>query len=178
MYKFYFILWLQWLIKLTTISVVYATIISLSITLLFYINLGMATIDTEISLAIIDIFKFWFPIVWSFTLLISLFKELKNIFNSCHNGYKFQLLNCKREIVEVIGYGDIVKIWRKYLILLIWIVAAEMIISVSFSYLIYKNNQLFDWFNIYVLYIFVLFSSYFSFIILSSKCKLIKVQKC
>ena len=178
MYKFYLKIWSKWVLLLTVISISFAVIISIFITTLIYVNQGIVPLTQEVVIALSDIFKFWFPIVWNLALLIALFIGLKNIFNSCYDGYELKLLTCKKETIEIIGYGDLVKVWRKYFMLLIWIIATEMIISLSFTYLLSDYNNLFDWFNIYILYIFVLISSYFSFIILSSKCKLIKVQKC
>ena len=178
MYQFYLKLWAKWAMRLTITSLFLAIITSLFITSIIYISQGMTSINKEVITALGDVFKFWFPIAWSVTLLISLFRALKNIFNSCYGGYELKLLSCSKEIIETIGYGDLVKVWRKYFMLLVWIVAAQMILSLSFTYILSDYNSLFEWFNIYVLYIFILISSYFSFIILSSKCKQIKVQKC
>lgn len=128
-------------------------------------------------------FSFWFVLFWSMALLVSLFLALKYIFNTCYGGYKIELFSCiedgEQELLEFIGYGDTVKVWRKWFMLLIWIVAAEMIIALTFIYLFSSSSSsLFSWFNIYILYGFILLGGYFSFMILTMKCKRIRLKKC
>ncbi|MEA2098788.1 MAG: hypothetical protein U9P72_01515 [Campylobacterota bacterium] len=138
----------------------------------------MTTFNNEVFNALIDVFIFWFPIAWSFTILLALFRALKYIFNSCYDGYRLNLLTCKKESIDIIGYGDLVKVWRRYFMLLIWIIAVFILFSVTLTYLFSSYESVFDWFNIYILYAYILISSYFTFIILISKCKLIKVNRC
>jgi len=178
MYKFYLLVWLKWVFRLTFCSVILATFFSSLISLYIYIFQGMVTLDEKVFFALFDVFRFWFPITWSITLLISLFRSLKYIFNSCSNGFELKLKSCNNEFIDFIGYGDLVKVWRKYFMLLIWIIAVEMILALVITNTISSYNSIFEWFDIYILYIFVLVASYFSFIILSSKCKHIKVVKC
>lgn len=186
MNKFYFFLWLKWSIRLTISSIVLASILSFVITLVIYFNQGMASLNTEVFYALIDVFKFWFPISWSFTLLISLFRSLKHIFNSCINGYELKLLECFStlekgaipQVIDYIGYGDIVKVWRKWFMLIIWLVGSQMILALFFTYMFTSYAGIFDWFNIYWLYSFIIIGGYFSFIVLSLKCKRVKVVKC
>lgn len=142
----------------------------------------MAPITRELKQALFEITKFWFLILWSVTLLLFLFRTLKTIFNNCQNGYKLQLLTCSKEgktdVIEVVGYGDLVKVWRKWFMLIIWLVGAQMIIALLISYTINSYETIFDWFNIYVLYAFILLAGYFSFMILSVRCKRVKLVKC
>lgn len=179
MSKFYLFLWLKWALRVTLCSVVIAIVLSMFITLYLYVNQGMPSVNDEIVSALLQIFKFWFSIVWSMTLLLALFRSLKYIFNSCLNGYELKLLSCdKKEIIENIGYGDLVKVWRKWFMLIIWIVAAQMILAIIFTYIFTSYSGIFDWFNIYFLFIEVLIAGYFSFILLGGKCKQVKVVKC
>ena len=93
-----------------------------------------------------------------------------------------RLLTCTKiqesSYIESVGYGDIVRVWRKWLMLIIWMVGVEMIIAVVLNKLFTSDSAVFDWFNIYLLYAFVLVSGYISFILLTSRCKLVKVKKC
>ncbi|WP_245534097.1 hypothetical protein [Sulfurimonas autotrophica] len=156
------------------------------ITLGIYINQGLKPLDSEISTALLAIFKFWFVLSWSFALLIILFRSLKYIFNKCIGSYKFNLLTCPkedkkeqtREIIVNIGYGDLLKVWRKWFMLIIWIVAAQMILALVIMKLFSSYENIFDWFNIYLLYIFILIAGYFSFIALNIKCKKVRITKC
>ncbi|WP_457743332.1 hypothetical protein [Sulfurimonas sp.] len=183
MSKFYFLLWLRWAIVLTFLSVILAFVIAAFITLFTYINQGTRTLDTQIYQALYDIFKFWFALSWSFTVLLSLFISLKFVFNRCTAHYKLNLLSCPNKseisyVLEKISYGDLVKVWRKWFMLLIWLVGAQMIFILIFMKFFSSYTTLFEWFNIYILYIFVLIAGYFSFMILSGKCKKVKVAKC
>ena len=186
MSKFYFFIWLQWAVKLTFYIFVLAFFIAIIITLSIYINQGLKPLDKEISSALFAIFKFWFVLSWSFALLIILFRSLKYIFNKCIKGYKFQLLTCPieekkdetREVLPDIGYGDLLKVWRKWFMLIIWIVAAQMILALIIMKLFSTYENIFDWFSIYLLYVFILIAGYFSFIVLNIKCKKVQITKC
>ncbi len=182
MSKFYFSLWLQWVFRLTLCSIAFASILSLFVTIFIYIAQGMPTYSSEVYSALVQVFTFWFVILWNFTLLIALFRSLKYVFNSCHSGYKLQLLSClketKREVLDCIGYGDLLKVWRKWFMLMIWLVGAQMIFALIFTKLFTSYDGIFEWFNIYILYTFVLVAGYFSFILLGSRCKRVEIVKC
>lgn len=182
MSRFYTFLWLFWSFRLTLNSILIASVISIFITIGIYINQGSQELNQRVYEALFLVFKFWFVLSWSLTLLLSLFRELKPVFNRCINGYKLTLLSCpsegKQEKIKEIGYGDMVKVWRKWFTLLIWLVGAEMILGVAFTKLFTSHTAIFDWFNIYILYGFVLIGGYFSFMILSMRCKKVKIERC
>jgi len=167
MNKFYFLLWFKWALRLSVSSLFMAFVITFFITLYIYLSIGSPSLEQKNISALLDISKFWFVIAWSFTLLISLFRGIKYIFNSCIDGYELKLLTCKGdEVIDIIGYGDLVKVWRKWFMLMIWLVAILMIVT------------MFNYYNIYALFGFILLSGYFSFIIMISKCKRVKVIRC
>lgn len=182
MSRFYLLLWLKWSLRLSISSTLGAILLSFLVTLFIYFKQGMQTLNDETYSALFLVFKFWFPLFWSITLLVSLFRSLKYIFNTCYNGYELTLLEChkesKSEKIELIGYGDLVKVWRRWLMLLIWLVGAQMIIALILTKLFASFDSVFEWFNIYVLYSFLLLSGYISFVLLSSRCKKVKVKKC
>ena len=183
MSKFYLILWLRWAIRLTLLSVLLAVGIAAFITLFIYINQGAKSLDTQVYQALNDIFKFWFALSWSFSVLLSLFISLKSVFNQCIAHYKLNLLSCPNksemsQVLQRIGYGDLLKVWRKWFMLLIWLVGAQMIFVLIFMKLFSSYTTLFEWFNIYILYLFILIAGYFSFMILSGRCKKVRVVKC
>ncbi len=182
MSKFYFLLWLKWAVRLTLCSIAFASILSLLVTLFIYITQGMPTHSSEVFTALVHVFIFWFVILWNFTLLVVLFRSLKYVFNSCLSGHKLQLLSCpedgKTEVLKCIGYGDLLKVWRKWFMLIIWLVGAQMIFALIFTKLFTSYDGIFEWFNIYVLYAFVLVGGYFSFILLGSRCKRVEIVKC
>ena len=145
-------------------------------TTFIYIGKGMIKIDGEVIKALVDIFQFWFVIFWSLFLVISLFRSVKHLFNRCYGGYVLKLLTCKGdEVIENIGYGDISKVFRKWLMVMIWSVAALMILSFAVSYLFLDSYR---WYNIYVLYIFILLSAAVTLPLMGSRCKRVRVQRC
>jgi len=167
MTRFYFFLWLKWAYKLSLNSIGISVFITFLITFLTYAKLGFVSLDSEVFNALFKVYKFYFSFVFSITLLVVLFRSIKYIFNICIYGYELKLLSCdKQEIIQIIGYGDLLRVWRKWIMLLIWLVAICMIIT------------MFSFFNIYALYLSLLFSGYLSFIIMISKCKKIKVIRC
>ena len=179
MSRFYFLIWLKWAARLITCSVLLAYAITITITIIMYFLSGMPTLNKEIFSALKDILDFWFPIVWSLTLLLSLFRGIKYIFNTCINGYEFKLLTCKGdETIEIIGYGDLVKVWRKWFMLNIWLVGSFMIIAVVLTHVFTSFSGVFDWFSIYWLFGFILLSGYFSFMLMGARCKKVKIVKC
>ena len=179
MSKFYFFLWLKWSTRLSLCSTILAAILSLFITFYIYLSQGMATLSSEVTSALIDIFVFWFPVVWSLTLLLALSRSLKYIFNVCISGYKIHLYSCNgKELIEDVGYGDLVKVWRKWFMLIIWLVGSFMVLSLAFTYVFTSYGGVFEWFNIYWLFSFLLVSGYFSFLLMTTRCKRVKVVKC
>ncbi|MDF1874318.1 hypothetical protein JHD48_01065 [Sulfurimonas sp. SAG-AH-194-I05] len=179
MKKFYLFLWLRWVAHVSLFSIFISTIISVFITMYLYVNLGSPSLNPEIQEALIRIFIFWFPIVWSFLLFFSLFTSIKYIFNTSISGYELKLLECNStEVILVIGYGDIIKVWRKWLFLIIWLVVVEIIFGLAFVYILTDEMSLFGWFSIYYLYLFILIAGYFSFILMSSRCKKVRIVKC
>ena len=184
MNRFYFLIWLQWAVKLTLYTFLLAFFIAFCVTLFIYVMQGMQPLEVAIKRALLTVFGFWFFLSWNFSLLIILFRSVKYIFNRCIHGYELKLLGCpskenkEQGVISEIGYGDLVKVWRKWFMLMIWIVAAQMIVVVIMMKLLSGYENVFDWFNIYVLYIFILVAGYFSLIILSMKCKKVRIVKC
>ncbi|MFT7004895.1 MAG: hypothetical protein ACJAWW_002261 [Sulfurimonas sp.] len=179
MSKFFFFLWLRWSIRLTLCSTILASILSFMVVLFIYLNQSMPTLSSEIVAALFDMFKFWFPILWSLTLLVALFRSLKFIYNRCICGYELKLYTCDlKEIIETVGYGDLVKVWRRWFMLMIWLVGSFMILSLVYTYLFTSYSGVFEWFSIYWLFGFILISGFFSFIFMAARCKRVKVVKC
>lgn len=182
MSKFYLSLWLKWSVHLSSTSAFLAGLFSFFITLTLYINQGAVALNASVLQALLDVFLFWFPLVWSITLLIALFRSLKIIFNRCFHSYEMKLLICKKEqnseTIDVVGYGDIKSVWRKWLMLIIWLVGAQMIVALIVTKLFTSYEAIFDWFSVNVLYGFILVAGYISFVLLSSRCRLVKVKRC
>lgn len=179
MSRFYLLLWLRWVIRVALGSVLFASVLAAFITFFLYISQGMPPLNAEVASALFAIAKFWFPLSWSFALLLTLFRSLKYLFNSCTAGYTLKLQECQtQEFIAVIGYGDLVKVWRKWFMLLIWIVAAQMIFALAFTYILSDYSGVFAWFDIYWLFAFVLIAGYFSIILLANRCKRVKIKQC
>lgn len=179
MSRFYITLWLKWAARLTVCSLLFAIIFSSFATLFIYFLRGMPEFSRDVSLAIFEIFKFCFPVFWSLGILLALFRGLKYIFNSCINGFELKLLTCDgSQTIESIGYVDLIKVWRKWLMLLIWLVGSFTILAAVFTNIFAIEGGLFGWFDIYALYGFILLGGYISFIVMSSKCKKVKIVTC
>lgn len=179
MYKFYFLLWLKWAARVSFCSFFLASFLSGFITLFIYINQGSPTLNSEVLSALFEIAKFWFPLSWSLALLLALFRSVKYIFNTCIAGYELKLYSCnEKELLQEIGYGDLVRVWRKWFMLIIWMVAAQMVLALAFTYIFSEFKSIFEWFNIAWLFGFILIAGYFSFGVLTSRCKRVKIKQC
>ena len=182
MSKFYFLLWLQWAVRLSFSTFLYGTFFSALVTGFIYFKQGFPALNSEVYLALFDIWSFWFLILGNIALLLALWTGIKYIFNTCHNGYILQLFSCEQEggveLIQSVGYGDLVKVWRKWFMLIIWLSGAQMVVALAFSIIFIPNESIFAWFNIYILYGFILLSGYFSFIILGARCKRVRISKC
>ncbi len=58
---------------------------------------------------------------------------------------------------------------------MIWSVTALMILSFSVSYLFFDS---YHWYNIYVLYLFILISGAVTIPLMGSRCKRVKLMQC
>ena len=182
MNKFYVNVWFWWALRVSLNSIALAFVLAGFVTFFIYVNRDMPELNAEVIKALSLVFKFWFMIIWNFTLLLVLFRSIKYIFNKCRSGYKFELLSCEKEssveVLDEIGYGDLVQVWRRWFMLLIWLTGSLMVIALAFTLLFTSYSSLFEWFSIYVLFGFVLVAGFFSFIILGSRCKRVRVSKC
>ena len=180
MFRFYLILWFKWAVRLSISTAIYGATFALGVVSFVYIKKGLPSLDIEVQEALLDIWIFWFLIVVNIALLLALFHSVKHIFNRCHNSYILELISCENSttIVENIGYGDLVKVWRKWFMLLIWFSGVEMIIAVVFNVAFSDGESIFAWFNSYMLYFFILISGFFSFVVLGAKCKLVRLSRC
>ncbi len=182
MSKFYLHLWFSWALRLTLSSLSLALLFSAGITFFLFAKQGFPPLSEELIQALLSILRFWFTPLWGITLLFSLFRGIKYIFNVCKKGYSLELLSCpkegKIETIQAIGYGDLVKVWRRWLMLIIWLVGVQMIVAMSVNYLLNSKSFSLNWFNIYVLYGFILLAGYFSFMLLSARCKRVRLVKC
>jgi len=182
MLRFYSVLWFFWMLRMLLVSILLTSIFSLLVTFSLYMKQGMPAFDIEIYEALFDIFSFWFLVLLNFTIPIALFINAKYLFNHCINGVCLKLLACEKDTqtqtIEIIGYGDLVKVWRKWLLLIVWNTAILMLLSVVYSYLFTSYDSIFDWFSVYLLYFFILASGFFSIILLASRCKSVRITSC
>jgi hypothetical protein len=182
MFKFYSVVWLGWMLRMFFVSILLTSAVSLLVTLLLYIQQGMPPLNVEIYEALFAIFSFWFLLLLNISIPLALFINAKYLFNACVNDISLKLLSCPKdgdvEVIEHIGYGDLVQVWRKWLLLIVWNTAVLMLLSVAFSYLFTSYNSIFDWFSVYLLYFFILIAGFFSIILLTSRCKRVSIGAC
>jgi hypothetical protein len=177
MQKALFLHWLRWALWVTLFSVVVAALLSLGVTLYIYFAKGAVPLNAQVTAALLEIALFWFAIFWSVTLPIGTFFGMKQLFKHCSNTMRLRLFTCSKEPVETPHYKDVLKIWRKWLFLMIWGVAVAFIVIIGVEYIMHSETFL-SWFNIYFLYLMLMFSSWVTLKILIKKCRLIEVRPC
>lgn len=179
MAKFYFLLWLRWAFMLSFKTLFFATLLAAVFVLLLYLHKGIPALNDAIYAALAELFSFSFAFTWSFCLLLFLFREMRGVFLHCYGGYKLELLSCKeKSVITNIGYGDLLKVWRKWFILLIWLVASTLLITVTLRALLGFSEGFSEWFNIFWLSFYILFGGYISFILLAHRCKKVRISRC
>ncbi|MDD2358103.1 MAG: hypothetical protein PHX13_09370 [Thiovulaceae bacterium] len=176
MRRFWFKLWLSWAVRLSIESLLYAFILAFLLCSAIYFSKGMPPLQKEFLFALGTIFQFSFMIFWSITLLVSLFRGLKYLFNRCYEGYALKLLTCKGdEVIETIGYGDLTPLFRKWMMSMILSLLTLMILSFIVSYFLLS---FYNWYNIYVMYIFILISGGITLPLMGHRCKGVKLYVC
>jgi len=180
MAKFYIYLWFFWVIRMLVVSTLLAGTLSFFITFYFYAREGLPAFESEILTAILNIFTFWFLLLLNFALPLALFINTKYLFNNCINAISLRVVSCAKEeeFLERIGYGDLIKIWRKWLLLIVWISSVFVLFSFLFFYFLLFEGSFFEWLSVYCLYGFILLSGFFALPLLGSRCKSVRLRLC
>jgi len=183
MRSFYLQLWFFWMLRLIATTLLVAVVIAAGITAVIYIRQGSLALEKSVVDALVAIWQFWFMIALNFSLLFALFRGVKYLFNRCYGGYSWRLKSCSHgaegaAYIDPIGYGDLIKVWRRWLLYIVWMSASFMIVTMALHALIYGQAPLFAWFSIYWLYLFIVLGAYPALFLLSLKCKAIKVKRC
>lgn len=178
MRKFWFGLWSYWAVWLTLFSTVTGALLALVATLLTYLATGGAPLNAEIWVALGDLFLFWFGIGWSMALLLGLLLVVKRIFYRCIDHYQLHFVQCPSQTeIRDLQVGDTVKLWRKWLLALIWVVAVQMILVIAVEYL-FGAEALLGWFSIYWLYVMLMIAGAVTLPLMGARCKSVRVKRC
>lgn len=178
MRRFWLGLWAYWAMWSTLFSVLSALIIAFAITLGLYLLKGAPALDGTVWSALFEIARFWFALLWSFTLLLALFLVVRRLFYRCIDHRRLMLHACDgSEVMMKAGTGDVIKVWRKWLMAMIWATAAEIIIVIAMRHLA-GFGDLLSWFSVYWLYLFVLIAGLITLPLMQARCRLVKVGRC
>lgn len=179
MQRFWFSLWLYWAFFLTLLSTLAGLLLAGCVTLGIYLYKGAPGLNGEIAAALYDIWRFWFGVMWSAALPVALLVVIKYLFNRCFSHYRLLLFSCdgSEQIVRA-GTGECVKIWRKWLFVIVWAVAAEVLLVAAAATLLGFDAHPSAWFDIYLLYLFVLIAGGVTLPLMASRCKRVKVAPC
>lgn len=178
MRRFWLGLWLYWAVWLTLFSVGAGALLAAAVTLLSYFLKGAPALDLEILAALGEIAFFWFGLTWSLALLVALFLVIRRLFYRCIDHHQLTLQNCSgRESMNKAGTEHTLRLWRKWLMAIIWATAAQIIVVITVRYAL-GTEDLLSWFSVYWLYLFVLISGLMTLPLMEARCKVVKVQKC
>lgn len=179
MRKFWFFLWLRWAVYVSFSSLLVALLLSVLLTSAIFFIKSNLVFTEETLLALVDILKFWMPIMWSLSFVFTLLWSLKKLFNVCINGYQLQLYDCDgKTTLSEIAIKNLRKLWRKWLFALIWTSATLTVLSVLLVYLFTLSSSLFGWFSVYWLFAFVMVSGFITLPLMAARCKMVKVVAC
>lgn len=154
-------------------------LLALLITGGIYLGKGAVPLNAEVWLALRDLFWFWFALSWSISLLIGLLLVVKRLFYRCIDHKRLVFVLCpSQEEIRDLRVEDTIKLWRKWLISIIWAVAAQVVIVIAIEYLMGRGESVLSWFSIYWLYLFVLIAGAITLPMMDARCKMVKVKQC
>ena len=179
MFRFWLTLWGRWALWLTLSSTLSALLISVTATSVIYFLKGAPALEDEVWAALTEIGRFVFLISWSVTLLGAFFFSVKRLFGHCIDGYTMVLLGCggEEEIAHP-GAADTAKVWRKWLFVIIWGVAAQVIAVAALQSLLSPGEGMMAWFSAYWLYLFILLAALATLPLMGSRCSQVRVRRC
>ncbi len=179
MRRFWFLLWLYWAAWLSFFSIGLGMFSALLITGGTYLNKGAVTLSAEVWSALGDLVWFWFALSWSVSLLIGLLLVVKRLFYRCIDHHQLVFVLClSQEEIHDLRVEDTIRLWRKWLISIIWAVAAQVVIIIVIEYLTGWGEGVLSWFSIYWLYGFVLIAGAITLPMMDARCKMVKVKQC
>ena len=179
MFRFWLMLWARWALWLTLFSMLSALLLSVVATLGIYSLKGAPSLENDVTEALSEIGRFAFLISWSVMLLAAFFFSVRRLFGTCIDGYEMVLLGCdgKEEITRP-GIADTAKVWRKWLFVIIWVVAAQVIAVAALHNLLLPGEGMMAWFSVYWLYLFILLAALATLPLMGSRCSQVRVRRC
>lgn len=180
MWRFYFSLWLAWFLYLLLLTLGTTFLLASLVTFYTYVSKGAVVLDAVVIDALYAVFIFWFLLLLNFVLPIALFVSVKKLFNRCVNGFSLKLYACTKqeEYIEPIGFGDLIKVWRKWLLLIVWGSGAFTLLSFVVNFFLSGFTASFTFFSVYYLYGCIALSSFFAIPFLVRYCTLVGLRKC
>ena len=179
MTRFWAGLWLYWALWVSLISVLLGAAAAVSVTLMLYFLKGAVSLDSEVLGALLDIGAFWFAVTWSLALPLALLLVVKRLFYRCIDHWKLILLSCDgKEQISDVGVADTLKLWRKWLFVIIWAVAVQTLLVAGVAYLLGLSEGLMGWFGVGWLYLFVLGAGAMTLPLMAVRCNMVKVLRC
>ena len=182
MWRFYLGLWLVWVARMLSVSLLLSAFFSLLVTASLYLYKGLPPMEAEVNAALAEIATFWFLLLLNLTLPLALFINLKYLFNHCVNAIALRLRSCSlknsNEYLDPVEYGDLRKVWRKWFLLIIWISSVMVLFSFLIFYFFVSSGSFFEWLSVYHLYSYILLSGFFALTLFGSRCKSVSLKKC
>lgn len=154
-------------------------LLSAAVTLGTYLYKGAPAVDTEVGNALMDVAAFWFPVCWSLALLIAFFFSVRLLFGYCIGGYRLTLLACDgEEEIERPGAFETARVWRKWFFVIIWTVAAQVIVFAALHRILVPEAGMMAWFSIGWLYAFMLLAALGTLPLMGARCNMVRVRRC
>lgn len=168
---------MRWALWLAVFSVAGGAAATAVMTLALYMFNAMPPLEGEVPGALWRIALFWFPPLWSAALLMGMLLSVKRLFSHCINGYELQLYRCDgKERITAPGVADTLKVWRKWLFALIWLVALQVTLGAGAAYL--SGTGPMAWFSFRWLLLFVLIAGGVTLPLMGSRCSMVRVARC
>ncbi|MBN2896974.1 MAG: hypothetical protein JXK05_13905 [Campylobacterales bacterium] len=125
-------LWLYWLWWVLLYSVAVAAATAAVLVGVIYVLKGAPALDADVYGALEAIARVVFVPLWCAALLWAHLMVTRRLFACCLGGRRLILLTCKGdERIYPVGLGDVLPVWRRFLMLIVWIVAVEVLLLVG-----------------------------------------------
>lgn len=171
-------LWLYWLWWMLLYSVAAAAVADGAAVGVIYLLKGAPQLDTSVYGALEAIARVAFVPLWCAALLWAHLMVTRRLFSCCLGGKRLILLTCKGdERIYPVGLGDVLPIWRRFLMLIVWTVALEAVLVVGIAAL-FGGFSITTHLSAPMLGVMSAFGALAALLVMLRRCKRIRITQC
>ncbi len=178
MIDLYLRLWLYWLFWLFLYSLVAAVLVDMVLVGSIYLIKGAPSLDEQVRRALGSMVLTIFGPLWSMVLIGTQLIVLRRMMQRCFGGKRMILLTCKGdERIWPVGLGDVLSVWRRWVVLIAWMVMIETVLVIGGRSLL-GMSVIGGGLDIPTVGIMIVLAVSLSLPLMMIRCRRIRVSKC